>query len=289
VATLSPKVSAIIIVLDGERFIGEAIESVLSQQGPSVELLVVDDGSTDHTAEIVGAFGRRARLLAHPGGANLGMSASRNAGVSQASGEYIAFLDADDHWLPHKLGEQVAILDREPATAMVYGRTIIWHSWDQESDQADYLYDLRVPADRTYAAGALFGQLLANRYQSPTTCNAMIRRQALLAVGGCDPALRGMFEDQLLFAKLLLRYPAHVSSRSWARYRQHGQSASAAAGGRLSVARQQLRYLCALRNYMVSSGGIPVSQRAMLELRIAQLSGRMAARQAAGVLRSRLE
>lgn len=282
---MSPKVSAIIIVLDGERFIAEAIDSVLSQQGPSVELLVVDDGSRDRTAEIVRSFGERARLLGHPGGANLGMSASRNAGIAEARGEYVAFLDADDLWEARKLEAQAAILDKEPATGMVYGRTMIWHSWDAGSAQADYFFDLGVAPDSTYGAGRVFRQLLANRYQSPTTCNAMVRREALLAVGGCDPALRAMFEDQLLFAKLLLRYPVHVSSHCWAKYRQHDHSASASAGGRLSVERQQLRYLHAVRRYIGNSGGAALLDRAMLRWKIAQLTGRIAARQAARAVR----
>jgi glycosyltransferase involved in cell wall biosynthesis len=278
---VSPKVSAIIIVLDGERFIAEAIESVLAQQGPSPELIVVDDGSRDRTAEIVQSFGNRARLLAHPGGANLGMSASRNAGISEARGDYVAFLDADDVWLPGKIQAQAAILDEQPATAMVYGQTMMWHSWDTGSQQPDYFYDLGVAPDSTYPAETLFGQLLANRHQTPTTCNAMVRRAALLAVGGFDPALRGMFEDQLLFAKLLLRYPVHVSSDCWAKYRQHDRNASAAAGGRLSVERQQRRYLRRLQHYVRRSGGAPARYRAMLQWKIACLSARIARAQLA--------
>ena len=284
---MSPKVSAIIIVLDGERFIGEAIDSVLGQEGPSLELLVVDDGSTDRTVEIVRSFGKLARLLAHPGGANLGMSASRNLGIREARGDYVAFLDADDVWLDDKTNAQAAILDEEPGTGIVYGRTMIWHSWDNDSTQSDHFYDLGVAGDRTYAPGTLFRQLLANQYQSPTTCNAMARREALLAVGGCDPALRGLFEDQLLFAKLLLRYPAHVSSRCWAKYRQHGQNASASAGGRLSVERQQRNDLRSVRRYIRDSGGAPARDRAALELRIAQLTARIAARQSLRTLRGR--
>jgi len=284
---VSPKVSAIIIVLDGERFIAEAIDSVLTQKGPSLELLVVDDGSRDRTAEIVRSFGKRARLLGHAGGVNLGMSASRNLGISEARGEHVAFLDADDVWLPDKIREQAEILDGEPATAMVYGRTMIWHSWDADSQRPDFFYGLGVEADRTYAPGKLFRQLLANHYQSPTTCNAMVRREALLAVGGCDPALRGMFEDQLLFAKLLLRYPVHVSSRIWAKYRQHDHNASASAGGRLSVERQQRNYLRSVRRFIRDSGGAPARDRAALELTIAQLTARMTARQAARAWRGR--
>jgi glycosyltransferase involved in cell wall biosynthesis len=267
-------VSAIIIVRDGEEFIAEAIESVIAQEGVTWELIVVDDGSSDGTEAIVQSFASRLagrlRQLHHRGHANLGMSASRNLGIAESRGDYVAFLDADDLWLPGKLVEQVAILDSGPATAMVYGRTLIWHSWDPADDQRDFFYDLGVGADATYPSGTLFRQLLANRHQSPTTCNAMIRREALLAVGGCDPGLRGMFEDQLLFAKLLLKFPVHVSSRNWAHYRQHARSASAALNDPLAVDRARLNLLAALSNYMQQSGALTT----------AQVTARMRARQA---------
>ena len=84
---MTPLVSAIMIVRDGESFIGEAVESVCAQDGVSWELLVVDDGSSDRTVEIVRSFGDHAQVLYHPGHANLGMSASRNLGVAEALDE----------------------------------------------------------------------------------------------------------------------------------------------------------------------------------------------------------
>jgi glycosyltransferase involved in cell wall biosynthesis len=280
---MNPRVSAIIIVRNGEQFIAEAIESVIAQEGVAWELIVVDDGSSDGTEAIVQSFASRPagrlRLLHHPGHANLGMSASRNLGIAESRGEYVAFLDADDLWLPGKLAEQVAILDSEPPTAMVYGRTLIWRSWDPGTDQRDFFYKLGVGADETYPSGRLFRQLLANRHQTPTTCNAMIRRESLLAVGGCDPGLRGMFEDQLLFAKLLLKFPVHVSSRRWAHYRQHARSASAALNDPLAVDRARLGFLAALRNYMRQSGA-RIRDRAAVERTIVQVATRIGARRA---------
>lgn len=281
--SIDPIISAIIIVRDGEAFIREAIESIVAQDGPATELIVVDDGSTDGTAEVARSFGTRARLVTHPGNANLGMSASRNLGIAEAHGRYVAFLDADDVWLPGKSAEQVAILDFEPATAMVYGRTLIWRSW--EGDGEDFLYGLGVEPDRTYPPGRLFRQLLQNRYQTPTTCNAMIRREALIAVGGADASLRGMFEDQLLFAKLLAGYPAHVSSRTWAKYRQHGQSASAANVDGLALDEAQARYLAALSAYLRTGQQLPIRDRAALGQAQLKLKARIAARRTKRAMR----
>ena len=71
----------------------------------------------------------RIRYFEHAGHANRGMSAARNLGLDHARGRYIAFLDADDVWLPEKLREQVSALNDNPRAGMVYGRTLIWHSW----------------------------------------------------------------------------------------------------------------------------------------------------------------
>src|SRR5260221_13006285 len=109
-----PLVSAIIIFLNEERFLAEAVESVLAQSFVDWELLLVDDGSTDGSAALAGSFARkhhRIRYLRHPDRANHGMSASRNLGLDHARGQFVGFLDADDVWLPNKLSEQLAVFE----------------------------------------------------------------------------------------------------------------------------------------------------------------------------------
>ncbi|TKB70433.1 MAG: glycosyltransferase family 2 protein [Nitrospira sp.] len=96
-----PLISAIIIFLNGEAFMREAIESVFAQTYRNWELLLVDDGSTDQSAEIAKEYAERyagkVTYLEHPGHWNLGMSAARNLGIKAAKGKYIAFLDCDDN------------------------------------------------------------------------------------------------------------------------------------------------------------------------------------------------
>ena len=132
-----PRVSTIVIFLDAKRFFEEAIESIIGQDYADWELLLVDDGSADGTADIARRYAEvdplRIRYLTHPGRENRGMSASRNLGIREARGEYVAFLDADDAWLPGKLAQQVAILDSYPNAAMVYGPTLRWYSWNGEA------------------------------------------------------------------------------------------------------------------------------------------------------------
>jgi glycosyltransferase involved in cell wall biosynthesis len=270
-----PRVSAIIIVLNGEDYISEAIESVLAQVFEDWELIVVDDGSVDGTRDIVQRFidadPERIRLIRHADHGNHGMSATRNLGVEQGRGEFVAFLDADDTWTPAKLREQVEILDRHPDAAMVYGRTLIWNSWDPSSGAADHFYELGVEANASYAPPRLFYQLLENAHQTPTTCNAMIRRPIVQKIGGFDPRFRDMFEDQIFFAKLLLQYPVYVSDECWAKYRQHGSSASVLAGDPRRVRHAHLRYLRALRRYLLKQGYRFSRTRVAVELTIAGL------------------
>ena len=143
-----PLVSAIIIFLDAGRFIEEAILSVLAQTYQPWELLLVDDGSSDGSTAIAQRYAAehpgRIFYLDHPGHVNRGMSAARNLGIAHARGEHVAFLDADDVWLPTRLECHVDVLERRPDVAMVYGPTLYWFEWPgaPASRRRDYVSDL---------------------------------------------------------------------------------------------------------------------------------------------------
>jgi glycosyltransferase involved in cell wall biosynthesis len=252
----APAVSCVIIFLNEERFLAEAIGSVLAQDHESWELLLVDDGSTDGSAEMartyVSRHPDRIRYLQHAGGANLGMSASRNLGLARARGRYVGFLDADDVWLPEKLGEQIAILDGRPDVGMVYGRTLLWHSWQPAGTHRslDHFCDLGVTPETVVDPPRLLVQLIENRFQTPTTCNALVRRSVIDAVGGFEPAFRGMFEDQVFFMKVCLDQHVYVASRCWAKYRQRDDSHSAQAHTAAQVAEARARLLAWLEAYL---------------------------------------
>ncbi|HEV8417024.1 MAG TPA: glycosyltransferase [Bryobacteraceae bacterium] len=112
-------VTVVIPAYNAERHIAEALEGVLRQTYRPVEIVVVDDGSTDATAETVRRFGPRVRFATQ---ANAGAGAARNRGVAMATGRYIAFLDADDWWPPEKLARQVEILEQNPGCDLVFGQ-----------------------------------------------------------------------------------------------------------------------------------------------------------------------
>src|SRR5918998_1607143 len=141
----NPLVSCVIIFLNAERFIQEAIESVYAQTYDKWELLLVDDGSTDDSTQIAlhyaEQYPEKVRYLNHPSHQNRGMSASRNLGISHAKGAYVAFLDADDVWLPNALQRQVAILGSNPEAGMVLGSAQYWYSWTgrPEDNERDFI------------------------------------------------------------------------------------------------------------------------------------------------------
>jgi glycosyltransferase involved in cell wall biosynthesis len=228
-----PQVSVVTIFLNGERFLAEAVDSVLKQTYRDWELLLVDDGSIDRSPAIARQYAERepgqVRYLEHPGHLNRGMSASRNLGISQARGRYVAFLDADDVWLPGKLAEQVPLLDRHPEAAMLYGDTEYWWDWTgrPEDQGRNFIPGSGVRAGKVYAPPTLLPLFLLGRAAVPCTCSILVRRDLLERIGGFEECFRGMYEDQAFYAKVALEYPILVSGACWDRYRQHPESASA--------------------------------------------------------------
>jgi glycosyltransferase involved in cell wall biosynthesis len=241
----TPVVSVITIFLDAERFLEEAIESVIAQTFEDWELLLVDDGSTDGSAAIARRYVERdparIRLFTHPDGANRGMSASRNRGMAEARGAYLAFLDADDVWLPTKLEHQVGLLRSHPTVGMVYGPAQWWYGWTggAEDRRRDFVHGLGVAPDTELDPPHLVALFLREEGYSPCTCSVLVRREAAEAVGGFEEGFRDLYEDQAFFAKVALAAPVFASSACLARYRQHPRSSHAAGTGspRYRVAR----------------------------------------------------
>jgi glycosyltransferase involved in cell wall biosynthesis len=226
-----PLVSAVVIFLNAERFLSEAIASVFAQTYDRWELLLVDDGSTDAGTAIAKRFAaeqpERVRYLEHPRRENRGMSASRNAGIRAARGDYVAFLDADDVWLPEKLAEQVAVASANREAGMICGATEYWWSW-ADRRKKDVVKPLGVAADRLHEPPTLSLSLYPlGRGAAPCPSDILIRRDLCERVGGFEEQFRRelqMYEDQAFLAKVYLSAPVYVSGRVWDRYRQHSTS-----------------------------------------------------------------
>jgi hypothetical protein len=260
----APAVTCVLIFLDGARFIDEAIESVVAQ-GHDVEweLVLVDDGSTDESTAIArrwAAADARIRYVEHPGHANLGMSASRNAGVAAARGEHIGFLDCDDVWLPGALAHGLRDLALHPEADVLIAGTWRWHGWT--GDPADRARDhvMSLP-DGPHHVVIEPPALLAGMYEHPgawripAMCSLLISRPRLLDIGGLDDSFRGLYEDQVLYAKIALHLRAVIDPRPMALYRQHDASAcqvaiDAGEWQRTGPSGPERRYLEWMRTYV---------------------------------------
>jgi len=222
-------VSVIIIFLNSEKFLREAIESVFAQTYGNWELLLVDDGSTDASTAIArhcaAQHSPKVSYLEHAGHQNKGACAARNLGVYQAKGKYIALLDSDDVWLPQKLERQVALLESQPQAAMLYGASQYWHSWtgNVEDMGRDHVPDLGVSSDTLYNPPSLCMLLYPlGTGAAPCPSDLLIRRDAIIQIGGFEEDFRGerqLYEDQAFLAKMYLEHPVFVSSECWDRYR----------------------------------------------------------------------
>lgn len=230
-----PLVTVVTIFLDAAPFLHEAIESVRAQTYTAWELVLVDDGSTDGSSALARACAdadpSRIRYVHHDGHENRGMSASRNLGVRSARGSFIAFLDADDVWLPRRLETHMALADVHPKAAMICGPTTLWWSWQGQRSRVppDAVRAVTAQADRLYLPPELLRGYLDERAKTPATCSVTIRREAFGRVGGFEDAFRGMFEDQAFLLKAFAHLPVYVTSVIVDRYRQHPASHSARA------------------------------------------------------------
>lgn len=223
-------VSVIIIFLNAEDFLTEAVESVLSQTHSNWELLLVDDGSSDRSSEIARSYAARQPgrilFLEHEAHQNLGMSASRNLGIRKANGRYIAFLDADDYWLPTKLATHASILDAQPNVGMLYGSTRYWFSWTgrPEDSKRDYIPEQRVRTDTLFYPPHLLPLLVEGRVEVPSTCSILVRSEVVRSVSGFEESFRGMYEDQAFYVKVCLSTQVLATNDCLAWYRQHPKS-----------------------------------------------------------------
>jgi glycosyltransferase involved in cell wall biosynthesis len=249
-------VSVVLIFYNEARFVEEAIISVLAQTFGDWELLLVDDGSTDASTAIARHYAEtypsRVRYLEHQGHANRGTSASRNLGIRNARGAFVAPLDGDDVWLPRKLEEQLAVIEAHPDAGMLYGHPQHWYSWTRDpADVArDHVPDLGVATGVLLDGQLLLAGMVTRRFQSPCPSSILIRTTVANEVGGFEEAFRGMYDDQVFAAKVCLKAKVLVVDRSWERYRQHPDSCYAVARSTGAWRDSRIRYLQWLQRYL---------------------------------------
>ena len=204
-------VSLVIATFNHARFLPVAIDSALAQTLGGVEVIVVDDGSTDDTPAVLSRYARRVRVIRQ---ANRGLAAARNAGLAVARGTYVSFLDADDVAMPTKVAEQAALLEASP--------TVGWTYCDVLIETVATGHEMRASERFGYGGrtvdGWLFAELIHGNFIPAIA--PLIRRGALDSAGGFDDRLTAL-EDWDLWLRLSLVAEARYSPAVLVRYRVH--------------------------------------------------------------------
>jgi glycosyltransferase involved in cell wall biosynthesis len=203
----TPLVSVVIPAYNAERTIPSTLASVLSQTLGDLEVIVVDDGSIDNTAKVASSLGDdRVRVIRQD---NTGHAGARNTGTAAAKGKYVAVVDADDLWLPHKLERQFAILRAAPAIRALHASAV------HVDDSLDPLFIGPCPNGRNVLL-----DVLCFRGLPGIMCTLIVERALLDQVGGFDPSLI-ILQDWDLAIKLARRQELYSTSEPLALYRVH--------------------------------------------------------------------
>ncbi|MCO7175207.1 glycosyltransferase family 2 protein [Sporolactobacillus kofuensis] len=209
----SPKISIIIPTYNREAFIAEAIDRVLAQEYKNFELIIVDDGSTDHTKEIVHQYGGKVRYLYQP---NLGPSASRNLGIQHAKGKYIAFCDSDDLFLPQKLAKQMDYIRKHPNTPFLY-------TWYYQTHQQNKSVQIRKPSNcenREHLQYCLFTRKFTIR-----TSTVLVKKSCFNKAGLFNQKF-SYSQDWDMWLRFAAYYPGACLEEPLSEYRLHTENRS---------------------------------------------------------------
>ena len=212
-----PKVTVIIPSYNCKAYIAETIDSILNQTFRDIELIVVDDGSTDRTQEIVESYGEPVRLIRQT---NARVCAARNRGIREAKGEFICLMDHDDYWYPEKLLRQIEEFTRHPEAGVIYSTFIRWHQDKDGYFPPPASYDRTSIPDDTDPefSGWIYHQFLLDCWM--LTSSAMFRREVFEKCGMFDEALP-YSEDWELWLRISREYPMMQLRRPATLYRQH--------------------------------------------------------------------
>jgi glycosyltransferase involved in cell wall biosynthesis len=250
-----PEVSVIIPTYNSAKYVVEAVESVLAQTWRDFEVLVIDDGSTDDTAQVMRRYEAPVRYLRQ---ANGGVAVARNRGIAESLGRYVAFLDADDTWLPHKLVRQMEALRQQPHHRACYAALMMVDA------------DLNPTGiSRSQRQGSSLEDLLTHGNVVATPSTVICERSLFNLVGGFDPVL-SQCADWDMWVRLAAQTEFLYVDEPLVTYRQHEASMSRNASllesdslqvlskgfamPELSESLRTKRQAAFARNYMVLAG-----------------------------------
>ena len=210
------KVSVIIPCYNRGKYLAEAIDSVLGQTYGNLELIIVDDGSTDDSLNVARSYEDRLTILQHPNGENRGQSASINLGLRSIDGEYVAILDSDDYWMLDKLEKQVAVLGEKPDIGLVYGNC------NYVNADGELIFTLYGPDHREYSDP---NRVLMNCYFLLPN-NALVRHTDFDRAGFFDESYRAAQDHDMAIRIAEVTKLAYIPDIVL-NYRRHRESISA--------------------------------------------------------------
>ena len=204
-------VSVIIPAYNSAQFIAATIQSALAQTYADFEIIVVDDGSTDATLEVLNSFGQQIKVFSKPNG---GPASARNLAIRNASGKYVAFLDADDLWMPEKLAEQVAFLESNPEVGMTFSEALMF---------AEVGGEKQIRGKIGFTGETSFCHLLLGDHIPNST--VMMRRECVDEIGWLNES-RALVavEDYEYWLRLAKAFPIKAIAKPLAYYRVHANN-----------------------------------------------------------------
>lgn len=204
---MSPTISVVISAYNAERTILKTVESVQKQTFLDLEIIVIDDGSTDRTLELLQSItDERLKVFSYENG---GLPIARNRGIDCAQGEFLSFLDADDLWTADKLAKQLAALQQHGQAGVAYSWTYYFIDGQEESI---------LPYDPVFFAGDVYTKMLVNNFVASGS-NILVRREAIESIGKFDPTLKSC-EDWDFYIRLAARWQFVVVPKHQILYRQ---------------------------------------------------------------------
>lgn len=214
-----PKVTVVIPVYNGERYIRATLESVFAQTYQNYEIICVDDGSKDGSVAVLGSYAERIQVIRQ---ANMGQAGARNAGVKRGTGTYVALLDQDDLWYPWKLEHQVALLEAHPEAVMAHC------DMDWIDEAGNVIQRNRVSAARMSAPKGLTMTRVFGWDPCIYPSTTLIRKAAFERVGGFDPEIPWYGEDIDLMLRLREEGQFLFLEEAGTQYRKHSSNCSGA-------------------------------------------------------------
>lgn len=241
--TMRPSIDVIIPLYNGAAFIATAIESVIAQTYSPTHIIIINDGSTDKGPEIATSYQTKTSIpLVIINQENKGLSAARNTGINTATSEYIAFLDADDVWIPEKLQKQIGVFNKSDISNL--GLVYCLYNIINAQGQIDP-HGFVVPLD-TSIRGAVFSKLLKGNKILSSGSGVLIKRTVFETVGQFNETLR-FGEDWDMWLRIAEQYGVDYSDTVLVHIRRHGQNMTTSKKrvfqGEIAFYRVWLRYM----------------------------------------------